>query len=146
MKTLKRNQRPFYYCLYQAEVPIVDEDGFETGETIVTYHDPVQMYANISWAKGESSTEIFGNLENYDKVIVYEDLNCPIDENSVLFVDKAPEYTNVPTHRFTERTALYGDDTYEIETVSVPVPDYMVIRVAKSLNSVSVAIRKVELS
>lgn len=146
MKTLKRNQRPFYYCLYKSEAPIVDEDGFETGETIVCYHDPVKMYANISQATGQSNTEVFGNLENYDKVIVYDDLNCPIDENSVLFIDKDPEYTDVPTHRVTESTALYGVDTVDLEPVTVPVPDYVVIRVSKSLNSVSVAVRKVELS
>ena len=51
------------------------------------------MLANISQATGQSNTEQFGNLENYDKVIVTDDLNCPIDENSVLFIDKEPEYS-----------------------------------------------------
>lgn len=146
MNTLKRNERPFYYCLYNSEVPMVDEDGFETGETIVTYHDPVMMSANISPATGMSNMEQFGNLENYDKVIVTCDLNCPITETSVLFIDKEPSYTQVPTHTVTEATALYGEDTIDVETVTVPVPDYTVIRVAKSLNSISYAVRKVELS
>ena len=139
MKCLNRNKRAFYYCLYAGKTPIVDEYGNETGESIITYEDPVQMYANVSQATGQSNTEQFGNLENYDKVVVTEDLNCPIDENSVLFVDKEPEFTNVLTHTV---TAITTND----ETVSVPVYDYTVRRVAKSLNSVSIAIKKVDVS
>lgn len=139
MKTLKRNQRPFYYCLYRDDTPIIGADGYETGETIVIYHDPVKMFANISQASGQSNTEIFGQLENYDKVIVYCDMDCPIDENTVLFIDKEPEYTNIDNYVLVE-----GVPT--LTSVTVPVPDYTVLRVAKSLNSISLAVRKVEMS
>lgn len=139
MRTLKRNERKFHYCLYANKTPIVDDYGNETGESIVTYQDPVEMKANISPATGQSNTEQFGNLENYDKVIVTDDLNCPIDENSVLFIDKEPEYTEVLTHT---TTAITTQD----ETVSVPVFDYTVRRVAKSLNSISIAVKKVDVS
>lgn len=139
MKCLERNKRTFYYCLFAGKTPIVDEYGNETGESVITYGSPVEMKANVSQATGQSNTELFGNLENYDKVIVTEDVNCPIDENSVLFVDKEPEYTNVATHTVTAIT------TNEV-TVAVPVYDYTVRRVAKSLNSVSIAIRKVDVT
>lgn len=124
MRTMRINKRPFWYCLYSDKEPIEDEYGNETGEPRVVYEQPVQMLANISQATGQSNTEQFGNLENYDKVIVTDDLNCPIDENSVLFIDKEPEYS------------LDGDPMY----------DYTVRRVAKSLNSVSIAVRKVNVS
>ena len=124
MRTMRINKRPLYYCLYADKEEIVDEYGNLSGESRVTYADPVQMLANISQATGQSNTEQFGNLENYDKVIVTDDLNCPIDENSVLFIDKEPEYS------------LDGDPMY----------DYTVRRVAKSLNSVSIAVRKVNVS
>lgn len=139
MRTLKRNERKFYYCLYANKTPIVDDYGNETGESIVTYQDPVEMKANISPATGQSNTEQFGNLENYDKVIVTDDLNCPIDEHSVLFIDKEPEYTEVLTHT---TTAITTQD----EAVSIPVFDYTVRRVAKSLNSISIAVKKVDVS
>lgn len=119
-----RNDSPFYYCLYADKIPIVDEYGNETGENQVAYADPVKMYANISPASGAAQTEQFGNLENYDKVIVTRDMDCPINENSVLFIDKEPEYS------------LDGDPMY----------DYTVRRVAKSLNSISIAVRKVNVS
>lgn len=124
MRTMRINKRPFYYCLFSDKEPIEDEYGNETGEMRVIYEAPVQMLANISQATGQSNTEQFGNLENYDKVIVTDDLNCPIDESSVLFIDKEPEYS------------LAGDPMY----------DYTVRRVAKSINSVSIAVRKVNVS
>jgi len=139
LKALKRNQRPFYYCLYKADAPAVDEYGNETGDTIVTYYDAVLMGANISPATGQSMTEQFGNLESYDKVIVTDDMNCPISETSVLFIDKAPQYKNVTVY---EPTAI----TTTVSTVSVPVPDYVVRRVSKSLNSISIAVKKVDVS
>lgn len=139
MRCLKRNQRPFYYCLYKEEIPILDDYGNETGQTIVVYDEAVEMMANISQATGQSNTEQFGNLENYDKVIVTDDLNCPIDENSVLFIDKEPEYKDA---EYNEATAI----TFVESTVQVPVYDYIVRRVAKSLNSISIAVSKVKVS
>jgi hypothetical protein len=82
------------------------------------------MKANISTAIGVSEVEQFGKDLKYDKVIVLDDIDCPIDENSVLFVDKLPESDD-------EGNLLF---------------DYIVKRVAKSLNSVSIAISKVAVS
>ena len=118
---------------------MIDEYGNESGENIVVYQNPVKMYANVSPATGQSNTEQFGNLENYDKVIVTDDLECPISESSVLFIDKQPEFKMVLTHRTTAATTI---DEY----VRVPVPDYTVLRVAKSINSISIAARKVKVS
>lgn len=146
MKTLKRNQRPFYYCLFDSKVPTIDEHGNETSESILVYHEPVLMYANISPATGMSNTEQFGNLENYDKVIVTDDLNCPIDENSVLFIDKEPEFTDAVTIDYHPSETVLGDDTATPVTVQTPVYDYAVRRVAKSLNSISIAVKKVNVS
>ena len=146
MKALKRNKQPFSYCTVQTDQSgeavkreIVDEYGNFTGQYIVMYNTAVATEANISPATGQSNTEQFGNLENYDKVIVIDDLNCPIDESSVLFIDKEPEYSTVTTHIPTAVTAT-------TETVSVPVYDYTVRRVAKSLNSISIAVKKVKVS
>lgn len=78
------------------------------------------MEANISPATGNAQSEVFGSLTGYDRVIVTDDMTCPIDEQTVLFIDKVPEAQN-------------------------PVHDYVVKRVAKSLNSISIAISKVDL-
>ena len=146
MQALRRNKVPFYYCTFEsADVEIIDENGNRTGEKIVMYKSPVQMKANISPATGVSNTEQFGNLENYDKVIVICG-ECPIDENSVLFIDKVPEYTSVTSYSVVESTAVLGDDEITETEYVVPKYDYVVRRVAKSLNSVSIAVSKVKVS
>lgn len=123
MKTMERNKTAFWYMTYVDRKPAVDEYGNEIGE-LVTYNEPVMLRANISPATGSSQVEQFGSLAGYDKVIVTDDVNCPIDENSVLFIDKAVEIT---------------DD-------GKPLYDYTVKRVARSLNSVSYAVTKVSVS
>lgn len=122
MKCLKRNKMPLWYCLFDASA--AGEDA-EPGEPVTSYTAPVFMEANVSPATGSASTELFGNDLKYDKVIVTEDTDCPIDENAVLFVDKAPGPDDAG-----------GDPKY----------DYVVKKVAKSLNSISIAVEKVKVS
>lgn len=124
MKAMERNKVGFFYLLYDRKEPVTDGDGNETGEETVVYKPAVSLRANVSAATGASQVEQFGNLTGYDKVIVTDDLTCPIDENSVLFLDKEP---------------VYDED-------GKPLYDYMVRRVAKSLNSVSIAVTKVSVS
>lgn len=125
MRTMERNKQSFFYLLYDRKEPVIDEDGNETGEETVVYKPAVSFRANVSAATGASQVEQFGNLAGYDKVIVTDDLDCPIDENTVLFLDKEPEY---------------GEEDGK------PLYDYIVKRVAKSLNSVSIAVTKVSVS
>lgn len=124
MRTLERNKITFHYCLYLRKEDVVDSGGYELGEKKVVYDKAVEMSANISAATGQAQVEQFGNFISYDKVIVTDDMSCPIDENTVLFIDKAPEYDK-------DENPLY---------------DYIVKRVAKSLNSISIAVSKVTVS
>lgn len=152
MNTLRRNAVPFWYCQYVGIDDgtngnrIIDAEGNETGEIIINYARPVKMYANISPASGTVQSETFGNLEQYDKVIVTGWVDCPIDENTVLFVDKAPEFAEVKNDEIVESDALLGEDEVVPHTYVVPLYDYVVRRVSKSLNSVSIAISKVAVS
>lgn len=125
MRLVKRNLKTVYYQLYEGKVPVVDEDGNETGEPELSYTDPVAMKVNISPAKGNAQSMIFGTDLSYDKVMVTDDMSCPIDENSVLFVDRVP---------------------VQEDGVLLNTYDYVVKRVAKSLTHISYAISRVEVS
>ena len=70
---------------------------------------------NVSASRGVASEEMFGISTNYTKVLVTDDVNCPIDEHSILWIDKP---------------------------VTGP-HDYVVVRVAKSLNSIAYAVLEV---
>lgn len=146
MRGLRRNMTPFYYCLYEKTDNIVDAEGNKLPEQVNYYKDPVRMMANISPATGAVQMEQFGNLDSYDKVIVTCDMDCPIEENTVLFIDKEPEFADAITHEVIEGTAFLADDEINETPVKVPLYDYIVRRVAKSLNSISIAVQKVSVS
>ncbi len=123
MKCMNRNMTNFYYALYEKKTPIVDEYGNYTGEYEIERGNPHLFSANISGAMGETQTRQFGDNVAYDKVMVLAGDAPPIDEYSVLWVDVAPELDSTGA-----TTTPY---------------DYIVKKVAKSLNSVSIAISKV---
>lgn len=123
MRCLARNRVKFYYASYVGETELVDEYGNATGEYAVTYSNPIALLGNISAAQGEMQSRQFGESESYDKVVVLDD-RAPLDEHSILWVDTLP--------------ALNEDGTTDTPH------DYIVKKVARSLNGVSVAIRKVD--
>lgn len=117
MKCLLRNKTKFYYA------PYLRKERLGSGYKPI-YGEAVEESGNISPATGSTSVEQFGNNVEYDKVIVLDDTACPIDENSILFVDIEPTKNS--------------NDDY--------VYDYIVKKIARSLNSVSIAISKVNVS
>lgn len=123
MRSLKRNEQTFCYALYGTEVEEVDNEGNYTGEIKIGYGNPVKVEANISASRGEASTEQFGISLDYDKIICSCDMTLPIDETTILWVDTIPVL----------------DENGATKTKQ----DYIVKKVAKSLNSVQYAIKKV---
>lgn len=118
------NKRTFFYLPYVREEEIKDEWFNNTGQYRIIYGEPVEVKANISPASGIAQTEMFGNLENYDKVISPLPVDISLTENDVLFIDKAPEYDEYNNPKF----------------------DYKVRRIARSLNYTAVAVTKVKVS
>lgn len=134
MRCMERNKVNFYYALFTKRVPVVDEYGNDTGEFDVQHGNPVKSSANISAAKGETQTRQFGENVSYDKVIVMDNETPPIDEYSILWIDTTPE--------------LNADGSLAVDGEgNVKTPhDYIVKKVAKSLNSVSYAVSKVSVT
>ena len=126
MRCMVRNKSRFYYASYMGKTEIVDEYGNATGEYKVSYSFPNEKYGNVSAAQGVLESRQFGESESYDKVIVLDDRNAPIDEHSILWVDTLPHLN-------------------EDGSTDTP-PDYIVKKVARSLNGVSIAIRKVNVN
>lgn len=134
MKCLSRNRTKFFYALYSGKTPIQDEYGNTTGEYEVTFGNPKEWMANISAAQGEVQAQLFGANESYDKVIIIDNASPPIDEYSILWVDTVPQLK--------EDGSLAVNEAGEVITPH----DYVVKKVAKSLNSVSLAVCKVNVS
>lgn len=134
MRCMNRNKSKFFYSLYEGRVPIVNEQGRKTGEYKVVHGNPIEGRANISAAKGETQTRQFGENESYDKVIVMDFVESPIDEHSILWIDSEP--------KLNDDGSLAVNDEGEVITPH----DYVVKKVAKSLNCVSIAVSKVTVS
>lgn len=131
MRSMIRNQKSFYFAPYESKREILDEYGNLTGEQELVYGNPIKAQGNISAAQGEVQTRQFGESETYDKVIVMDNPNTPINEYSVLWVDVVPVLS-------TDGAVVLNNDGTEV------VPhDYVVKKVARSLNGVSIAISKV---
>ena len=123
MRTLVRNKSRIFYANYRNKSPIEDEYGNLTGEYEISYDNPIAINANVSAARGESTTRQFGDDVSYDRVIVLDDPTIPIAETSILWIDTIPDIA---------------------EDGSTETPhDYIVKQVAPSLNSVSIAVSKV---
>ena len=134
MRLMSINKRTFYYALYDTKEPILDEYGNATGQYTVKYHNPKKIAANISAAKGETSTRQFGDSEDYDRVIALEDPNTPINEYAVLWIDSAPKTD--------KKGVLLTDSDGAILTPW----DYVVKKVARGLHSASIAVSKVNVN
>ena len=122
MRCMVRNKQKFYYASYIESNEITDEYGNKTGEYEISYGNPIEVSGNISGAQGEIQIRQFGESESYDKVIVL-DKDTPINEYTVLWVDTFP---------------LLNEDG----TTETPY-DYIVKKVSRTINSVSIAISKV---
>lgn len=124
MRMLERNKSTFWYALYVETEQSEDEYGNVISEQNAKFTEPVAMQGHVSIAYGLPQQEQFGTNTDYDKLILLDDMSCPIDEHSVLCVDREPSYDE-------DRNLQY---------------DYVVKRVAKSFNSITLAIRKRETS
>jgi len=123
MRTLEKNKREFWYANYVEKKPVYSGE-LKTGEWETVYTIPFRSDGNISAARGEAETRQFGESLDYDRAIALDAPNTLINEYSILWVDTLPEFNE------------HGINT-------VP-PDYIVKRVARSLNSALIAISRVD--
>lgn len=127
MRSLVRNKQKIYYSLYTGKTPIIDEYGNQTGEYTLTYGEPVAFEVNVSAARGTSDVEQFGIDLNYSKTMVTNDLTCPIDEAARLWIGREPVVVEGQTE------------------IQIP-HNYVVLMVARSINSITYAIKEVSVT
>lgn len=122
MRLLERNLRTVYYRNRLDHQPIFDDEGYETGEYENRYSDLYELKCNVSAADGTAQREVFGNLESYHKILLTDDMGCDFNEQTIFYIDVIPSK----------------------ETEYASTPDYIVAGIARSLNYISVALRKAE--
>lgn len=117
MRALTRNKKSWAYANYIGKAPIV-ADGKYTGEYDLTYTEPIDCKGNISPATGNNYTDLFGINVDYDKVIVMTEPDLDISEDSIIWINADTNGAN----------------------------NYIVKRIARSLNSISIAVKRVNVN
>lgn len=115
MHTLARNRKTFYYATYLGKTKQYDSDGRYTGQSVPSYSTPVEANMNISPSLGRAELESFGITSGYTHTIVTDDMDCPIDEYTIIW---------------------YGIVTTEKH-------NYVVVRKAAALNHIIYALQEV---
>ncbi len=106
MRCSYRNKQAFWYAPYIDKVPVTDEYGNESGWEVLR-GNPVKVFGNISAAKGDVVARQFGDDDLYDRVIVLENRDTPIDEYSVLWIDEEPELNDDGSLVVDDETGTY---------------------------------------
>lgn len=125
MRTMTRNRQVFYSASFVSASMGTDGDGNYT-EMQNTYTDPVERTGVFTPANGAANDQIFGMNEIYDKVITLNQGEDYLAVGSILWVDTMP--------------------VLDVQGKTTTPYDYVVVKVAPSLNFISVAIRKVAVS
>lgn len=122
MRELEINKQTIHYALLTGYTDATDLSGYKTGEKAKTYGEPVSYRINVSPARGNVEKEIFGLDCNYTKTMTTADMDCPIAEDSLLWIGISPES----------------------DIVGVQNPhNYVVVRKAISMHDIVYAIREV---
>lgn len=90
MRSLKKNQRGMWYSLYNKKIPILDENGDETGDYETGYSPPVFFKANLSSGKGSAQANVFGVEIDYSRTISTTEVDLPITETSLVWYETKP--------------------------------------------------------
>ena len=85
---LSRLMKQFYWKNFEGYKDKVDKDGYLTGTEII-YSKTLSARANVSANKGSADSEVFGNLLEYDRVIITRDTELDLSENSIVWLDGA---------------------------------------------------------
>ena len=117
VRELERNKQLIYYALYEGKVDKVDKSGYKTGEKVKTYSDPVPLRINVSPARGNADRDGFGIDLNYSRTMSTADVDCPIAEDSLLWIGIEP---TAPHNYVVVRKAVsFHDIVYAIREVTL---------------------------
>lgn len=133
MVSMEINKTTIWYSnLKRGETEqITDQHGLYTGSTRQKYTDPVPLRVALSesiglnnlTAQGVAELRSYGITTNYTHRMITEDMDCPIDEESIVWHDRDP-----------------GDNPYDVPY------NFRIVRISKTLNYKMYYLRQVSVS
>ena len=146
MRTLRKNKQKLHYAtptgkkipIYELDenghriVSYTDDEGnvyyVETGDSELTYNDPVEFSANIAMSGGEAEAQEFGlSIADYNAIIVADVGKFPIVNGTLIWHESPVKYKEID-----------GETLLDAKSA-----DYMVLKVSKSINAVKYVLTSV---
>ena len=129
MVSMEINKTTIWYSNLTGKEPILDAHGLMTGDWRLTYTAPVPIRVALSesigmnnlTAQGVAELRSYGVTTNYTHRMITEDMECPINEESIVWHDIDP-----------------GNNPYDTPY------NFKVIRVSKTLNYKMYYLRQVD--
>lgn len=90
MRCLNRNKVPFYYALFVRKEEVL-KNGLYTGDWKNVYTEPVKTNMSVSPSKGVVKVEESGLATEYVRTIMTDDMECPFDVDTILWIGIEPE-------------------------------------------------------
>lgn len=135
MHVLERNKQYLWFANPTGEEYVTDANGFKTGERRITYTTPervkmsmaISSGANNLGSQGMAELERYGVTTGYTARAVTDDMNCPMNEESLVWYHIQPA------------------EEINGETVEHP-HNFKVVRKAQSLNHLIYYLKEVDVS
>lgn len=118
MQNLSRNTSTVWFQVYIGQTEIIDEYGNKTGSFQDTYGPLQSGQFMVSPNKGDATLEVFGTLLDYDRTMSTADTTCPVNEQTVLWLDGAPT-TGPYTHYVKQRAPWKNSLVFAVKQVEV---------------------------
>ena len=118
MMNLARNAFTVWFQVYRGETEIIDGYGNKTGSFVPSYGELQSAEMVVSPNRGDASLEVFGTLLDYDSTVSTADTSCPINEQTILWLDGAA--TDGPyTHYVKQRAPWKNSLMFAVKQVEV---------------------------
>lgn len=147
MRLLARNKQTLWFANPSESVMVVDANGLKTGEKQITYGTPqsakmsvaISSGANNLGSQGMAELNRYGINTGYTHRATTEDMNCEINEESIIWY-------GIPHERTVERQVLVDGEMQTVSTTELLPYNFRVVRKAKSINHIIYYLKEVDVS
>ena len=147
MRLLERNKKVLWFANRTGETYVTDTNNLKTGEKTQTYGEPqkirvamsISSGANNIGSQGMADLSLRGIVTGYTHNAITEDMNCPMDEEAIVW------YGIEPTHTEQVTSVVNGETVTQDVIVRNPY-NYKVVRKAAALNHIVYYLKEVGVS
>lgn len=147
MHLLERNKKVLWFANRTGETYETDTNGLKTGEKTQTYGEPqkirvamsISSGANNIGSQGLADLNLRGIVTGYTHNAITEDMNCPMDEEAIVW------YGIEPTH-IEQTTAVVNGETVTQNVIVKNPYNYRVVRKAISMTNIVYYLKEVDVS